>query len=509
MLKHWLRSRVGQILAKRGWILARFAGAAPEAIDSLVADVWHHGTAKVAVIDTDAEVIRVLHRQLPAERVVERSPSQAAGAEAVFIDARLVHQVPVESLGDSRVLVLRTKALRWTNAHLDLAETVSRLAAAGFVWQDVRQAPEAGVLLATSANLYLVFVRPGGLVLSGSPGSERRRAEARVALSRSLAGEPVVRWGGRDVAAYAGGTLNPGSIRDGDGFLLVGRGENACWPVQRQSWSILAKGGVPLFCRLNSKLETVAQEPGTIVGLPRGAQWRPEDFRLFEHGGALYSNHTVMDGSGGAEGPIDHLRIRVFMAISRVDREQSRIEFQGPIQIDRPLGNQEKNWATFSDGEKVHVLYSFSPFRRFVARDFTRLAFTLADEAALKIPGFDDAPAWRNSVNPVPYDEGHWLHVVHRVYPTKNYFFWAVLISRTSLRPVKISSRPIVSGRDSLYSVAYVCSVAADPGHVTLFGGLDDSAIGAWRVSREELDRSWQPIETGAAVSPGAATTTR
>lgn len=484
--------------------MARFAGASPEAVDSLVAGLLRQKIASVEVIDTDAEVIRILHGHFDAGRIGERLPANATGAEAVFIDARQIDLAAVESWSYSKVLVLRTKASRWTNSRVDLAGTVARLAEAGFSWQDARQAPETGVLLATSANLYLSFVRTESGAATRDPASQRRRAEARVALSQSLAGEPFVRFGGRDAASYAGGILNPGCVRDGEGYFLLGRGENACWPVQRKSWTVLAQGGVPLFWRLNSKFGIESQTPGQIVGLPAGMRWRPEDFRLFQHGGVLYSNHAVMEGAETAEGAVDHLRTRVFMAISRVDRTHSRIEFQGPMQIDRPLGNQEKNWATFSDGESVHLLYSFSPYRRFVSRDFPRLDFKLDDEVTLTVPGMDDAPAWRNSVNPVPYDDGHWLHVVHRVYPTKNYFFWAVLISKASLRPVRISSRPIVSGRDSLYSVAYVCSVVAEANHVTLFGGLDDSAIGVWRVSRDDLDRSWQPI--GSPGQPATST---
>jgi hypothetical protein len=106
----------------------------------------------------------------------------------------------------------------------------------------------------------------------------------------------------------------------------------------------------------------------------------------------------------------------------------------------------------------------------------------------------------RNSVNPVDYDEHHLLHLVHRVYPNKQYSFWAVLIDKATLRPVKISSRPFARGwHSSSATIIYVSSLIVTAENVLAFAGLDDASTAIASIPRPRLDADWRPIPSAAS----------
>jgi hypothetical protein len=142
------------------------------------------------------------------------------------------------------------------------------------------------------------------------------------------------------------------------------------------------------------------------------------------------------------------------------------------------------------------LLYSPAPYRLYRCTDWERLEFTVHLEADWFLPeSSPDLPPLRNSINPVPYDANHWLHVVHRVYPGKRYAFWPVLISRHTLRPVRATRQPLAcgawSGSDGLL---YLSAAVADPEAVNLYFGTEDCGTGHTRVSRRHLDASWRPV---------------
>src|SRR5579872_7243436 len=83
----WIRRQLGARLARHGWLPARFAGAAPEPIDSYLAGLSAAGLAPVTVVETDPEPLRLLYAALGADGVRERSPENAEGS-ALVLDAR-------------------------------------------------------------------------------------------------------------------------------------------------------------------------------------------------------------------------------------------------------------------------------------------------------------------------------------------------------------------------------------------------------------------------------------
>jgi hypothetical protein len=130
-----------------------------------------------------------------------------------------------------------------------------------------------------------------------------------------------------------------------------------------------------------------------------------------------------------------------------------------------------------------------------VANAFPELDFNCICERDLQINLPDDGLPFRNSINPIPYDEQHLLHIVHKVFPTKRYVFWAVLIDKRTLQPTMITARPLLSARSSASaSMIYASSATCLGDELVVFAGIDDCGIGAWRISKTELPQHWVSI---------------
>jgi hypothetical protein len=228
---------------------------------------------------------------------------------------------------------------------------------------------------------------------------------------------------------------------------------------------------------------------------------RTEDFRLFRFRGQVVANHVVISAADpakptGSQLHLDQLQTRI--AISVLDPTQRRLSWQGCPSIDRPLAQTEKNWAMFAAGEELYLLYSFAPYVLLRCTDWTKLHFETVVQADIPVPFSGDGLTLRNSINPIDYDDRYWLHVVHRVYPGKQYTFWPVLIEKSTLRPARVGRRPLAcGGRSHTASILYLSSALAAKDHVDLFFGLDDAALGWSRVTRARLDSNWVALEGG------------
>ena len=193
--------------------------------------------------------------------------------------------------------------------------------------------------------------------------------------------------------------------------------------------------------------------------------------------------------------PIRPEKLRTMIGLSLFKSEEPLLTYLGSPTLDRPVARMEKNWAMFSTGKLVHLIYSFNPYRLFSTDALPDLRFSCVLECRLNLPLLEDGLSFRNSINPVSYDEGHLLHLVHKVYPGKRYIFWAVLIDKMTLLPVKISRRPLLSaGSSAAASTIYACSAISRKDDLVVFGGIDDCAVGGWRIAKADLDRHWISI---------------
>jgi len=192
--------------------------------------------------------------------------------------------------------------------------------------------------------------------------------------------------------------------------------------------------------------------------------------------------------------PILAENIRFRVGISQVDVDKNELKFLGLPSLDILLKSSEKNWVCFEHNKELFLIYSFNPYHLLRARHWPQLDFTTVIRHAVALPVEADKITFRNSVNPVEYDRQYFLHVVHKVYPGKQYAYWAVLIDKDSLLPKKISARPLICGwKSASAAIIYVCSVVPRQDEILIFGGLNDSSMGCWRVSRTALDENWSP----------------
>ena len=211
------------------------------------------------------------------------------------------------------------------------------------------------------------------------------------------------------------------------------------------------------------------------------------------------SNHALISPEGNAGGEIRPEQLLTRVGVSRLNPEGRSLHYLGLAQLPIPLRQVEKNWAMFSAAGEINLIYSFQPFRLFGCSSSADLRFTPRAEVHLELPAHLRGAALRNSINPVVYDEHHLLHVVHSVYPDKQYVFWAALLDRRSRLPMRISRRPLLRSEATL---TYLCSALTGSETLTFFGGLEDSAVACWTLPRARLEAEWLPVTAAGAIPP-------
>jgi hypothetical protein len=509
-------SAVRSFLSKRGYVLTRTDRAASNDLRAYVTGLVHRGIAfeKIHIWDSDAEPVRILYSLFPSEvlsmcSLPEFDPltSVATLGDRVLlqVDACVFRQFPVDSLAamlkSARVVIVRSKPEYFTNQAADTAELASFFNQVGFRFHDVLQRPCDSVVTAGSENIYLAFERTDISDADAKTMAEARRQ--RVAEALVYFSSPIVSRSTRPPIAGRGsfgifaGVSNPGAISHRGRVILLARGEKLPWVLQKRSWSDFAASSQPMLLELDSNQKFTAASEVRFQPTPDLGRSRAEDFRLFAHAGRLYSNHTVVGADAGTktDSPVVPESLPAAVGVSHFDPESRQLTYLGAPRLDRSVGRVEKNWAMFSTGENVHLIYSVAPYRLFSCAKFPTLEFTATCERPVNLHLPDDALPVRNSINPVPYDATHYFHLVHKVYPTKQYVFWAVLIDRTTLLPVYVTDRPILRGTASARaSILYACSAVVTDTDISLFGGVDDCSITSWQVSRSTLQRHWRQV---------------
>jgi hypothetical protein len=342
-----------------------------------------------------------------------------------------------------------------------------------------------------------------GPVTAAAPSGPAAR---RIDELRTWVGGPVGGWTvPRRLAGPGGGpgwdaVLNPGALSQAEGTLLVCRVEDATWPEMKVNEAVFMRRCPPRLLQLDARGDVRSTRAARWTAAPAADTHRLEDFRLVTHGGRILANHAILQLPAPARAghPVDLNRIKTRVGFSELDPLRAELRFLGEPSLPRALGRTEKNWACFSTGPDLYLLYSPAPYRLYRCSDWDRLEFTGHSEADWILPGSSrDLPPLRNSINPVVYDRDHLLHIVHRVYPGKRYAYWPVLICRRTLRPVQASPQPLAcggwSGADGLL---YLSAAVAGPEAIDLYFGAEDCATGHNQVSRRELDAAWQPVGT-------------
>ena len=285
----------------------------------------------------------------------------------------------------------------------------------------------------------------------------------------------------------------------GDDILLLARGERIPWAIAEKNVAAFLDGCRPVFFELKEDLASLQARVGAVVETPESRGSRLEDFRLFRYRGELFSNHSrfmpLNLPTDGSIQPVIFESSRFMVAISRVDVAAKTLTLIGSPKLDFPTGPAEKNWAAFEHQAALYLIYSMNPFHLLKADNWPELNFTTVRREKLDLPVDADGLIFRNSANPVEYDEHHFLHMMHKVYPDKRYAFWGVLIEKKSLLPKMITARPLVCGwHSSSSAIIYHCSLVFMREEVLVFVRLNDAGMGFWKVRREKLDAEWIPL---------------
>jgi hypothetical protein len=400
------------------------------------------------------------------------------------------------------ILVRVTLGFFWSGKG-DLYEIVRFIAGHGFNFVDALEYFQLRLLNAPSGRIVLVFEKQKFKSAADEDKSNPRIRRVNQALT--FLSDPIVKasnltqLAGRGSFGFKAGVLNPGAIAEGDGVILLARGEHIPWAVSKRSMSDFFRGWRPMLFELNKKLDFALIKEAKFTNVKESDGIRLEDFRLFRYQNQLFSNHskvTSLDETSPKDKPWDFESMRIGVSISRVDVTTNKLTFLGTPTLDFPTTVAEKNWAMFEHQKELYLIYSFNPFHLLKVSRWPQLDFVTVMRQPLKLLHGDDQIKFRNSVNPVEYDQEHFLHVVHKVYLDKQYAFWAVLIEKNSLLPKMISARPLICGwKSAPASIIYACSVIARENEILIFGGLHDSAMGFWKIARSKLDENWIAVE--------------
>ena len=480
-------------------------------------------TTSAICLDNDTFVQAAFLSAFSADAVTFGSPSSILGSELTsgtddippVFGKDFVLEADLDSFPIAHILsdnswmrnaaeiFLRARLGTFWNSEFDLLETEAKLGQADFHLVDVIAQPAPDLLQSPIGSVFLVF-RHVTRITAPNRGALYRVTEALTYLSRPIAVRGDFQLlAGRGSFGFAAGVFNPGAfISDGKTRLLA-RADRTPWAIQKTAAPLYFASTQPVLLTLRDDHSVSHSVAVSQEGMPDPARHRHEDFRVFEYRGSIYTNHSVTsyverDPTRSEPLRLDDMQTRV--GLSCLDPVKGRLTWKGFPKIDRALARIEKNWAIFTDGDRVFLLYSFAPFILLSARGDDVLEFTTILEAKVEAPCAADGAVLRNSINPVLYDDRHWLHVVHRVFPDKQYAFWAVLIDRTTLLPTKVSGRPLARGWHSYpASILYLCSALAGPHDVRFFSGLDDSATAVATVPRTRLDAEWVDIDSTLA----------
>jgi len=520
-VKSSLRESLRAFLVRRGVALFRLPRGAslPPKVDQYLKKLFDRGTPLDRAFSFDAEpqMQKELLGRFAADRVLFVSPQalrQNGSALAAALQAPtepFLAEIDCESFNleelaaalpwllDADVILLRATLGYFWSGNGDLARLVCFLEKRGFKFFDALEYFKLHLLTAPLGRIVFAFERPEWRrsPRQNGDGSDaprvRRINEALTFLSTPIARSAELRQlAGRGSFGFEAGVLNPGAIAQGDNILLLARGEHVPWAISKRSVSGFLRGWQPVLFELNSTLSITSAHEAALLKA-NGA--RLEDFRLFRYGDQLFSNHSTVlnpgrNGAADEAVQLESLQIRV--GISRVDTRENALTFVDSPAVDFPLNGMEKNWAFFEHQKALYLIYNFHPFHLLRATRWPELNFATVTRRRLAFPHGDDGVPFRNSANPVEYDQDHFLHMVHKVYPYKQYVFWAVLIDKTSLMPKMISAHPLVCGwKSAPASIIYACSLIVRNGEIIVFGGLDDSALGVWRIRRTELEENW------------------
>lgn len=294
---------------------------------------------------------------------------------------------------------------------------------------------------------------------------------------------------GPGVLGYKGGAFNPGAVYDAGDIVLLGKATHIAWYRARGKNRHLFLKGDPLLVTLEpTTLKINSREKVTkFIGFPESHPWAIEDMRLFRFQEKIFINHSLVefgkDDSWFGQG-------KVSAALSVLDLDDQSIAFHAVPELNFPKRKIEKNWTYLEHDSELYLFYSLHPFTVLKYQEGKFITILRENCGLADIGGFGTMVS--QSTNPIDYDQEHYLMVIHQ---TENrnfgrcYHHWAILISKETLLPVKITANPIFSGmgaRGRTPGIRYISSIIKRGNEILFFAGEGDIYM---TVSKRKVDQ--------------------
>ena len=519
-----IKSIIRSILAKCGYIVLRMDTAMPSSLEDYLKNIPKRGINLEGILcfDDEHQIQNDILGVYSSEKVIFTSyPLNENGSiydlkAQALLNSKRKYLVEVDLefnnflriaedaswiFGAEIILLRSTLGFYWSGGG-DLNIITTFLREKGFRFFDVLDYGKVSFFQGPLGRIVLVFEKKG---VSRNVCDRHGGRFARVSTAQAWLSEPIaksskfVRIASRGSFGFADGVLNPGVIATRDRLRLLAAGEHYPWAIAKKDINKFISGVRPLIIELSRDLSILRGREAIYKDKGQYGDSRLADFRLFQYRNQILSNHYVIMGTKGnvfRRGEIRPELLKTRMGISLVDFSRGELKFLGIPNIGRKLNLIEKNWAFFEHEEELYLIYSFNPYHLLRARRWSDLDFETVLQKDLVIPLSDGELFFRNSANPVEYDDEYFLHVVHNKYPGPKNVFWAVLIDKETLLPKKITSRPLLRGwQSSPAQFIYACSIVPRERDILIFGGINDSSIGIWNISRTSLEACWNSIE--------------
>lgn len=512
-----IKSIIKRLLARRNYVLEQELPEIAPSIKESLLSIKNGASSDINVlcIDNEVRMQSEILEVFPTEQIQFATPLQGSPASAQpsqpqtpflsIVDADAFH---LDSLfQDFNWLTKSTQF--WVCARIGSFATENQDASThsqflkghGLILNDVLIHQRHSLIQSSSNRVVFKYCKAPSQT---TPAQKFRCNEALTFLSTPLASKnQSTLLAGRGSYGFKAGVFNPGAIKKDGKIQLLARAEKTPWYEQKHNSDLFYSSPEALLLTLDSQRNIEKTIPVKQRMPSEGVPLRTEDFRLFEWKGETYSNHAILSDpeapSSSNQKPIAFSNLNSTVAISKFDTPTGELSWQAYPTLDRKTQRIEKNWAFFSEGEELYLLYSTSPYMLFKAEQSNPWHFNCILESEIDLPIFGDGIFIRNSINPIAYDDSHFLHIVHKVYPNKTYTYWALLINKTSLFPTKISSRPLISNHQSrTSSICYLSSAVLSDHKLELFNGLDDSSLATIYTTRETLDKNWAPLPSSS-----------
>ena len=302
---------------------------------------------------------------------------------------------------------------------------------------------------------------------------------------------------------FKGGAFNPGAILIAENkILLLARAQIVPWFKARGKKRNFYMVGNPVSFLLNSRSLKIEENSviTSLIGFPNTEDYEIEDFRLFKWKGKIMVNHSLVT-KGKVDGFINQKEVR--SALSVFDDKENVLKFVVIPKIDFPLQNFEKNWVYKENGSQLLLFYSLNPYKVLALEQDENFSFKtiLKNQLRNKLinpGGFGTLVSL--STNPIDFDEKHWLIIIHQIehrFTGRCYFHWAVLIDQLTFLPVKITSKPLFSGkgaRGRSPGIRYISSIIKVKEEILFFGGEGDVYVTVTKKTIQELNTLFVPL---------------